>query len=131
MKLVTVHNNDCELHNVSRELKKCSKGEEVHGLSKCIRSLNDSDTRFSLNMDDSNTFGMKEKQEKTNLGSTVSIDERFEAIEKKLNDFSRVLDIKTQWIDQIAEAKDKDLDDLKNKLSDLNRRFSRVYGKRQ
>ena len=69
--------------------------------------------RDSLTMKSINIIEKEETLTRTSFGSTLSINERFDEIEKKLNDFSRVCG-NLERIVQRLEAKDKAHEDSSN-----------------
>ena len=95
--------------------QKCSKRVEDEVRLEFKSALNASDARFSLTMDANNFISLEEKETQTDFGATLTNNVRFEALEQKMNNFSRVWHSLDQ-VERRSEARDKELDNLKKRL---------------
>ena len=96
-------------------IQKCSKRVEDEVPLEFRSALNASDARFSLTMDSNNVINLEEKETQTDFGATLPNNERFKALEQKMNNFSRVWHILDQ-VERRSEARDNELDNLKKRL---------------
>ena len=68
---------------------------------------------------------VKEKETQTDFGQSILKDQKNEESKNKMEEISRVLG----QLEHVVLSRDKEIDCLRSGLSDLKKRFDRVYGK--
>ena len=71
-------------------------------------------------------INIKEKETQTDFSQLILKDHKNEELQNKMEDFSRVLG----QLEHGTRSREKEVDGLRSDLSDLKKRFDRVYGKR-
>lgn len=108
----------------SKQIQEPKIVEEDEGDAKIEESLDKSLTLSSLMGMLDHAIDIKVKETQTDFGQLIL--QNIEELKNKMEDFSRVLG----QLEHGAGSRDKEVAGLRSDLSDLKKRFGRVYGKR-